>query len=359
MRPSIHRSFCSVVLTVAAISLLFVLGNAPARAEGDTGIVHVRTTITVPARSPFTLAPFPYLKLGYRPDSLTVKDGNRVLERRGPGAVKIPRSWLGVRLADLDAATRGKLGVPKGGILVDMIIDGAPAADLLQPNDVIMSVGGKAVRQIAEVIDAIRARPPHTKLEIEVVRNKQRCSVVVELGEEPAGSNNEELEPYTFSLTPLHIMKFHQAQAKRKLQVEFDYQTQTLAINAGEDTAVAAENLLKRVGDKTVRGAELEALLSEIRKERATVAELEKQLGCTRLMRISTEREVEDTCWFDGQYLRWAVTLTVQVTIVDIATGEELLDESMTDSFTVGKGRSLNGFTRDHVASCLASLLGI
>lgn len=99
---------------------------------------------------------------------------------------KVARGWLGVTIKNLNDNLREHYGVTEGGVLVTQVNEDAPAAKVLQANDVVVSINGKPVATSAELQAAIAGSAPGTKLNMEIVRDKKRQEVAVALGEMPA-----------------------------------------------------------------------------------------------------------------------------------------------------------------------------
>jgi serine protease Do len=107
---------------------------------------------------------------------------------------KVARGWLGVVIKDLSENLREYYGVPDGGVLVTSVNPDAPASRVLQANDIVTKVEGKPIYTTYDLQSAIANTPPHTRVKMEIVRNKQTMPVTVELGEMPdkyAGLDSE------------------------------------------------------------------------------------------------------------------------------------------------------------------------
>ena len=99
---------------------------------------------------------------------------------------KVARGWLGVVIKELNDNLRGYYNVPYGGVLITQVNPDAPASKQLQPNDIVLSINGKPVRTSWDLQNAVANSAPHSKLNMEVLRNKQRQQFAVEVGEMPA-----------------------------------------------------------------------------------------------------------------------------------------------------------------------------
>jgi serine protease Do len=99
---------------------------------------------------------------------------------------KVARGWLGVVIKELNDNLRQYYNVPEGGVLITQVNPDAPAAKQLQPNDIVLSIAGKPVRSSWDLQNAVANTPPKTRLNMEILRNKQRQQIAVDLGEMPA-----------------------------------------------------------------------------------------------------------------------------------------------------------------------------
>ncbi|HVV38272.1 MAG TPA: trypsin-like peptidase domain-containing protein [Acidimicrobiales bacterium] len=83
---------------------------------------------------------------------------------------KVVHIWLGVRGEDLDPAMAKTLGVD-GGALVREVVSGSPAARAgIKSQDVIMTVNGKPVQSMADVVVSVRGRKAGDSVKVTVWR---------------------------------------------------------------------------------------------------------------------------------------------------------------------------------------------
>jgi len=103
----------------------------------------------------------------------TVKDTLSQLERDG----KVEHAWLGVSSAP--SAT-------ESGAVVNTLTDGGPAADSeLRRGDRIVAVDGKQISDPDALSSVVGGHKPGDKVEIDVVRDGDRRTIDVELGNRP------------------------------------------------------------------------------------------------------------------------------------------------------------------------------
>ncbi|MBI4011498.1 MAG: trypsin-like peptidase domain-containing protein [Candidatus Rokubacteria bacterium] len=97
------------------------------------------------------------------------------------------RGWLGVAVRPLTAQTAEQAGLsePRGAV-VEGVVPGSPAERAgLQKGDVVVTVNDQRVGGPPELTRRIATTPPGTKVQIGVIRDRQRRSVPVELGRLP------------------------------------------------------------------------------------------------------------------------------------------------------------------------------
>ncbi|MEN6302735.1 MAG: trypsin-like peptidase domain-containing protein [Armatimonadia bacterium] len=99
---------------------------------------------------------------------------------------RVARGWLGVVIRELNDNLREHFGVQEGGVLITQVNPDAPASKVLQANDVVIAINGKPVRTSWDLQSLVANTAPRSKLNMEIVRNKQRQQLTVELGEMPA-----------------------------------------------------------------------------------------------------------------------------------------------------------------------------
>lgn len=100
---------------------------------------------------------------------------------------KVSRAWLGVVIQDLTEEIAQQFGVePESGVLIADVRPDGPSHGILQRGDIVLSVEGVPVRQISELQQAIMYRPVGSKVQLEILRNGEKQTVEVTLGERPS-----------------------------------------------------------------------------------------------------------------------------------------------------------------------------
>ncbi len=98
---------------------------------------------------------------------------------------RVVRGWLGIGIQQLTPELASKFGVKETeGVLVSEVFEGHPAQKAgIIPGDIISGVEGKQVDTPAALARAIAGMMPGKKVEIEVIRDGKRRSLVVEITE--------------------------------------------------------------------------------------------------------------------------------------------------------------------------------
>ncbi len=98
---------------------------------------------------------------------------------------KVIRGWLGVGIQEVTADLAAKFSIKENdGVLVNDVFENEPAARAgLKPGDIIAKVDGHRVETPAGLSRAVAGLTPGTKIELDVIRNGERRTVTVDLGE--------------------------------------------------------------------------------------------------------------------------------------------------------------------------------
>lgn len=100
---------------------------------------------------------------------------------------RVARGWLGVVIRELNDNLRQYFGVPDGaGVLITQVNPDSPAVKQLQPNDVVTSIDGQPVRTSWDLQNVVANSAPHTRLKMDIIRNRKPMQIEVEVGEMPA-----------------------------------------------------------------------------------------------------------------------------------------------------------------------------
>jgi serine protease Do len=101
---------------------------------------------------------------------------------------KVSRGWLGVTPQALtpELARSFELDSTRGA-LISEVLSGTPAAEAgLRPGDVVLAIQGRDVENDRDFRETIAALAPGTEAELTLLRNGEKKTVTVELGERPA-----------------------------------------------------------------------------------------------------------------------------------------------------------------------------
>jgi len=101
---------------------------------------------------------------------------------------RVSRGWLGVSLQPLTPELAKSFDLESAhGALISEVLTDTPAAEAgLRPGDVVLSIEGKDVRDDGELREAVAALAPGTVAELTLLRQGDKKTLSVELGERPA-----------------------------------------------------------------------------------------------------------------------------------------------------------------------------
>jgi len=137
-----------------------------------------------------------YMGIGFAIPINMAKNIQQQLQKHG----KVTRGWLGVVIQDVDEELAKSFGLEKArGALISEIAEKSPAAESgLQKGDVIVELGGAEVNNVSELRNQVALIAPGTKVDLLVIRDGQKKTVQIAIGEQPAelakpaGSNGGE-----------------------------------------------------------------------------------------------------------------------------------------------------------------------
>ncbi len=106
----------------------------------------------------------------------------------------VTRGWIGVEAQDITPELAESFGLPDtGGALIAGVVRGSPADTAgVRPGDVLLSVGGKVVKDSQVMLDLIAALKPDERVEFHLRRDKGLIDAQVRIGKRPAMKPREE-----------------------------------------------------------------------------------------------------------------------------------------------------------------------
>ena len=98
---------------------------------------------------------------------------------------KVIRGWLGVGIQEVTAELAAKFNIKENdGVLVNDVFENEPAARAgLKPGDIIAKVDGRRIETPAGLSRSVAGLNPGTKVELDIIRNGERQTITVDLGE--------------------------------------------------------------------------------------------------------------------------------------------------------------------------------
>ena len=121
--------------------------------------------------------------IGFAIPSNTVRDVVTQLRTHG----RVERPWLGVKVARLTTELANQVGAKAGqGVVIFEVIPGSPSARAgLEPGDVVLSIGGKSIKDPTDLVTQLSRRKVGQKLDMVVQREGKRRGVSVKLTAKP------------------------------------------------------------------------------------------------------------------------------------------------------------------------------
>lgn len=213
-----------------------------------------------------------YMGIGFAIPINMAKGIEQQLRKSG----KVTRGWLGIMIQDVNEDLAQSFGGKKGGALISEVTEGSPARKngLLQ-GDIITTINGAAVTDVADLRNKIAMTPPNTDLNLRILRDGKEKELVVTVGEQPAdmasiakkmnGATLDELGLSLQDLTPEVAEQFGYSKDQGVLiaDVEADSPASQVGLQAGqlieEVNRVRVHSLkeLQQAMKKTEKGKQL------------------------------------------------------------------------------------------------------
>ncbi len=123
------------------------------------------------------------LGIGFAIPANTARSVMESLIREG----KVTRGWIGVEPRDLTPELVDSLRLPvsQGVLITGVLRDGPAASGGLQPGDVVMRIGDKAIANTVELLAAVAALPPGNAAAIVVQRGSKSIDLQVRVAQRP------------------------------------------------------------------------------------------------------------------------------------------------------------------------------
>ena len=102
----------------------------------------------------------------------------------------VTRGWIGVEAQEITAELADSFGLPDtDGALIAGVLRGSPAdAAGIKPGDILLAVGGKAVKDPQVMLDLIAGLKPGEAIPFKLRREKTLVDAQVKIGKRPSGT---------------------------------------------------------------------------------------------------------------------------------------------------------------------------
>ncbi|MFQ5906224.1 MAG: S1C family serine protease [bacterium] len=122
--------------------------------------------------------------------------------------------WLGVRLQTLDDLLKSALDVEHGALVSDVIENGPAEKAGIKEGDVILSYGGKHVKDVPHMVEIVRGTQPGEKVKLVVSRKGKRKGLKVRIGERP----EEDVFQRRWHIQMPEVEEFYKSAEKKRLE---------------------------------------------------------------------------------------------------------------------------------------------
>lgn len=93
--------------------------------------------------------------------------------------------WIGISGGNITAETARRFGITAGALVIDVVPGGPAEAAGIRPQDIIVGFDGEPIESMDELIVVIRERRVGQHVPVELVRDGQRMTLEVTLGNKP------------------------------------------------------------------------------------------------------------------------------------------------------------------------------
>ena len=130
------------------------------------------------------------LGIGFAIPVSSAKDIMEQIIRNG----SVTRGWIGVEAQEITPELAESFGLPDtAGALIAGVVRGSPADTAgVRPGDVLLTVGGKTVKDSQVMLDLIAALKPDDRVDFRLRRDKAIVDLQVRIGKRPNMKPHEE-----------------------------------------------------------------------------------------------------------------------------------------------------------------------
>ncbi|TAK78178.1 MAG: trypsin-like serine protease [Aquabacterium sp.] len=110
---------------------------------------------------------------------------------------QVVRGWIGVEPRDLTPEIAETFNLPvQQGVLITGVLQGGPAGRAgIQPGDVVLKVGDRAVQNTAELLTTVAALKPKAEAGIRIARGNRQLDLTVQVGQRPRLQRSQQAQP--------------------------------------------------------------------------------------------------------------------------------------------------------------------
>ena len=191
---------------------------------------------------------------------------------------RVIRGWLGVLPQDIDPQMAELFDADvTEGVVITEVVEGSPAErGGIERDDIVVSLGGKPVRDGMAFRNMIAAIDPGTSVEIEVIRDGKPKRLEVEIGEQESGelaARSEETDTVSplFTGVSLEVVEdYHRRRFELPRDIEGLIVTEVQPSSNAAEAGLQAGDVIEEINRQKVDTiAEFHEILDRSRKDRA------------------------------------------------------------------------------------------
>lgn len=173
---------------------------------------------------------------------------------------RVTRGWLGVLIQSVtrDLAESFGMNKPVGALIAEIVQDSPAARSELQPGDVIVEYNGEPLDKMSELPPMVGATPVGEEARLEIVRDGERRTVTVVIGELPAERDQAsagEAEGPSGAVLGMRLENLTDTE-REELDVEDGVRVAEVLAGPAREAGIEAGDVVLQVGGQRVRNVD-------------------------------------------------------------------------------------------------------
>jgi len=171
---------------------------------------------------------------------------------------RVTRGWLGVLIQSVtrDLAESFGMSKPVGALIAEIIPDSPAAASDLQPGDIIVEYDGEPLRDMSDLPPMVGATAVGEEVELGVMRDGEKITVTVEIGELPADGERAAGPSMTEeSVLGMRLETLDEAE-REELEVDHGVRVTEVTGDPAREAGIEKGDVLLRVRGEPIEGVQ-------------------------------------------------------------------------------------------------------